>query len=65
MIKIDATQITVVALCTACGWRALRATRILAWNAGDSHQRLTHGAPGNAGASARKALERDRLTKLP
>lgn len=65
MIKVDATQITVVALCTVCGWRALRPNKVLAWNAGDSHQRLTHGEPGNAGVSARKALERARTPKMP
>ena len=58
MIKIDATQITVVALCTACGWRALRGSKIAAWTAGDSHQKLTHGAPGNASDAARVARKR-------
>ena len=64
MIRIDSTQITVVALCTECGWRALRHDKVAAWNVGDSHQKLTHGMPGNAGVSLRKALSRGRGSSL-
>lgn len=64
MIRVDATKITVLALCETCGWRALRPTKQAAWMAGDSHQRLTHGAIGNANASARKALQRMRASQM-
>lgn len=60
-IKIDFTRHSVVALCTECGWRTVRATREAGHRAGADHCRDMHaGAAGNPSAAARMASLRAR-----
>lgn len=58
MIRIDFTQISVVALCQECGWRVIRSTKAEAWNSGHSHQLRAHGQAGNAYDAMLKARKR-------
>lgn len=42
MIRIDATRISVVIICTRCSWAAVELDRWGAWRAGLAHQRAAH-----------------------
>lgn len=55
MIRIDATENSVVVVCTVCGWRTMTGTRSAAWSAGHHHDRAAHDGPANSNA-ARNAL---------
>ena len=59
MIRLDATRVSVVAVCT-CGWRTVALDKPAAWAAGAGHERAAHGGPGNAAQALRTALSRAR-----
>lgn len=42
MIRLDQSDASTLALCQICGWRAIRRSRLAAWEAGASHQRAAH-----------------------
>lgn len=59
MIRLDQSDASTLALCQTCGWRAIRRSRLAAWEAGASHQRAAHPEDSrNAVKAASKIRQR-------
>lgn len=42
MIRLDYTSVSVVAVCSSCGWRSLAFDRADAWRDARRHEQRTH-----------------------
>lgn len=59
-IRLDCTRVTVVILCDECEfWRAMRFTKLEAWEAAAAHEKRTH--PGAVQAQNALSKFRSRL----
>lgn len=55
MIRMDFTQVTVVAVCS-CGWRTLAFDRPAAWRAARAHEQRAHPEDRQATKAAHHSL---------
>lgn len=55
MIRLDATRISIVIVCSLCQWRSLELDRGRAWTAGADHTRTQHPAEAFALTAAMRS----------